>query len=275
MSVRAGLRQITPPIVASAWRTARRRGSRRPADWEYLGGDWVDDPGAGWNATGVVSAYRRKLPEFRRAIAAPSCIGVSTEAAIGTGVSAYHQNVALEYAYALARASARDRHVSVLDWGGGFGFMSFIIAELFPDLVVDFHVKDVPLVVAAARVEVPGVTFWEDHRCLDREFDLITASSSLQYEADWAATLGRLAAKTSFLLVNRFPITPEGASFVTRQHAYGTSYIGWIVNRDELLAAAHHAGLHLERELTEGWSAEIPGSPRPNEHRGYLFRRDR
>ena len=127
MRARAALHQIMPPIVVSA---LRRR--RRPAPkWEYVSEEWINDDGPGWDAEGVVDAYRRKLAVFREAIAAPSPIGVATEAGSGVGLSQYHQNEVLEYAYAVARA-ARDRdRISILDWGGGFGFMSFVVAELF------------------------------------------------------------------------------------------------------------------------------------------------
>ena len=140
MSVRAALHQITPPILMSWWRRLRRRlAGLPPHPWEYLGEEWVDGGGPGWDTEGVVAAYRAKLPLFQRAIEAPACIGVSTEAVSGIDANSYHQNVILEYAYAVARASAGRDRISILDWGGGFGFLSFVIAELFPDLTVEFY----------------------------------------------------------------------------------------------------------------------------------------
>ena len=60
-----------------------------------------------------------------------------------------------------------------------------------------------------------------------------------------------------------------------RQHAYGTSYPGWVFSTHELLAAADAAGLSLEAELLEGWSAEVRGCVphRVTKPRGYLFSR--
>jgi len=223
----------------------------------------------------VVDSYRRKLPEFRRAIAAPGCIGVPTEALLGTSPAQYDQNVLLEYAYAVARTSAGRDRISILDWGGGFGFLSFVVAELFPELTVDFHVKDVASVARAARDQVTDVTFWDDDTCLDRQFDLVTACGSLQYEPAWAATIARFGAAGDLVFLNRLPVALTTSSFVTRQHAYGTSYVGWVIGRTELLTAAAHAGLQFEREFVEGWSASIPRAPAPDEHRGFLFRRAR
>jgi putative methyltransferase (TIGR04325 family) len=266
MRARAVLQQITPPVVQSAW---RRR--RSPSTWEYVGEQWPADPGPGWDTQGVVDAYRRKLPEFRAAIAAPTGLGVSTEPVSGVTPAQYHQNVALEVAYAVARASDRRDHISVLDWGGGFGFLSFVIAELFPDLVVDYTVKDVPSVARAARELVPDVTFADDDACLDETFDLVIAASSLQYAPDWRAALTGLGRAARLLLVNRLPVTLDATSFVARQHAYATSYCGWTINRDDLVAAAAQHDLVLARELLEGWSAPVAGAPGTNEHRGFLF----
>ena len=271
MDPRASLKRVTPPIVLDGVREYRRRRSKALPDWTFLGHDWPEETGPGWNAVGVVDAYRRKLPTFRDAIAAPAPIGVTTEALSAPTADAYHQNVILEHAYAVARASAGRDRISVLDWGGGFGFLSFVIAELFPELEVDFHVCEVPLVVDAARPLVPMVTFWDDDACLDRSYDLVVAASSLQYERDWRARLGQFAGRSRWVLLSRLPTTPGPRSFVVGQRAYGTSYVGWVIARGELLAVAKGA-IRLEREMLEGWSAEIPGAPEINEHRGFLLR---
>jgi hypothetical protein len=59
-----------------------------------------------------------------------------------------------------------------------------------------------------------------------------------------------------------------------RANAYGyaTEYLGWVLNRDELLDAALDAGLELEREfvLQPGWL--IAGAPDEVSHAGFLFR---
>ena len=142
---------------------------------------------------------------------------------------------------------------------------------LFPDLEVEFHVRDVPRVVDAARALVPEVTFWDSDECLTRRFDLVTSSSSLQYARDWKATLSQLGRAGAFLFVSRLPVTPTAPTFATRQRAYGTSYIGWVFNRDELIAQADAAELEFVREFLEGFSAVIRDAPGSNEHRGFLF----
>ncbi len=144
MRARAVLHQLTPPVIQTAWR--RRRSA---STWEYVGEHWPDEPELGWDSQGVVDAYRRKLPEFRAAIAAPACIGRAnrTRPRLGAGAIPPERRARGRVRRRAGR-EGRD-HISVLDWGGGFGFLSFVIAELFPDLDVDYSVKDVPSVVHA------------------------------------------------------------------------------------------------------------------------------
>jgi putative methyltransferase (TIGR04325 family) len=132
-------------------------------------------------------------------------------------------------------------------------------------------VKEVPSTARAARDIVEGVTFWDDDSCLDRTYDLVSACGSFQYSPDWRAQLARLGGAARFFVLTRTPVAMTPSSFVVRQHAYGTSYVGWVFSRDELLGGADSAGLFLERELLEGWSANVPGAPARDEHRGYVF----
>ncbi len=184
MQGRAVLRGITPPFVATGVRRLRQRGSTQPA-WEYLGTEWVDDRRCRMERAG---GRRRVSPEVAEVSRCDRGARVhrrrDRSALLDCSPRQYDQNVVLEYAYAVARASAGRDHISILDWGGGFGFMSFVVRELFPDLDVDFHVKEVPPTAAAARELVDTVTFWDDDSCLDRPFDLVSACSSLQYERE-------------------------------------------------------------------------------------------
>ena len=270
MRGRAFLRGITPPYVASAARRVRAR--RQLPTWAYMGTAWVNEDGEeGWNAETVARHYANKLDAFRASIASPKCIGVPTEALAGFTPTQYNQNVALGYAHAVARAASGSRRISILDWGGGFGFMAFLVRELFPEVELDFHVKEVPATARAAREHVDTVTFWDDDTCLDREYDLVSACGSLQYSSDWRSVLTQLGSAGSFLYLSRTPVADTATSYVVRQHAYGTSYVSWVLSRTDLLAVAKAAGLTLERELLEGWSADVPGAPARDEARGYLF----
>jgi putative methyltransferase (TIGR04325 family) len=166
----------------------------------------------------------------------------------------------------------------VLDWGGGLGHYAVLARAVLPEVGLDWHCREVPSVARAGASVNPDVQFHVDDACLDRTYDLVLASSSLQYEQDWRALLGRLGrAASGRLLVTRLPIALGSRSFVVLQRAaaygYETEYLGWVVSRDELLEEASHAGLELERELLlDAWLSAAGAPEDPIGHRGFVFR---
>ena len=117
------------------------------------------------------------------------------------------------------------------------------------------------------------------HLCLERTYDLVVASDSLQYSPDHYATLAALAgAAAPWLFVAQLPTVRAAPSFVVLQrpdaYGYETEYLGWVVNRAELLRTARAAGLELEREFLAPGSIDVEDAPeRPAHLRSYLFRR--
>ena len=78
----------------------------------------------------------------------------------------------------------------MLDWGGGLGYYYFLARALLPDGVeLDYHCKDMPLICEYGRQALPEITFWDDERCLEHDYDLVLASSSLQYSEAWESDL--------------------------------------------------------------------------------------
>jgi hypothetical protein len=81
-----------------------------------------------------------------------------------------------------------------------------------------------------------------------------------------------------YLLVTRVPVALRSPSFVVLQRAYAygydTEYLGWVIDRDELVAVARAGGAELVRELVLPALLSADGAPEvPVEHRGFLFRR--
>ncbi len=105
------------------------------------------------------------------------------------------------------------------------------------------------------------------------------ASGSLQYSEDWCATLADLAEVMEvYTYITRLPLAREVPSFtvIQRAHAYGygTEYLGWVVNRNELLACAERASLELVQEfLLDAWLSAQGAPESPTGHGGFLFRR--
>ena len=293
------LKAITPPIVVIAVKGALRRvgliapkaegappeeqvaASREPPEFEVVP-EGFERAVSGWDGGTVAEAYAAKWPEWVAALEGSGPLGVYHEARAGEHLlrddMAAH-NMLLSFAYVLARAAHGRERVSVLDWGGGLGHYAVLGRAVLPEVELDWHCREVSSVAEAGARVNPDVTFHTGDGGLDRTYDLVLASSSLQYEPDWRALLRRLAAATGgLLLVTRLPIALEAPSFVVVQRAdvygYGTEYLGWVVSRAELLDAAVASGLELDRELLlDAWMSPAGAPEDPIGHRGFLFRR--
>ena len=227
----------------------------------------------------MIEAYRAKLPAFRAVLAGPGPIAVPTSASSSsTTPTVMDQSAVLAFAYSLVLAARARDAVSILDWGGGIGLLSLLARALLPaEVTVEFHCKELPLLCAYGREAMPDVRFHDNDSCLDRAYDLVVASSSLQYTERWEPLLARLAdATTRYLYLARVPVVVSNPSFVVLQRAYrqgfGTEYLSWVFNRDELLECARRANLELVREFLLGYKPRISGAPEQDETRGLLFR---
>ncbi|MEJ7787619.1 MAG: methyltransferase, TIGR04325 family [Solirubrobacteraceae bacterium] len=255
-------------------------------EWELAEEGWgaaraaEQQSGQGWDVTAVARSYARKWPEFREAIDGPGPLGVGHEVPDGVPMrrdDPLAQNTILAFGHVLARAARHKDSISVLDWGGALGHHYEIGRRLFDDLALDYHCRELPAVCEEGRRVAPDVEFHDTDDCLQQAYDLVMASGSLQYEDDWAGLLRRLAeAASPWLFVTRLPVAREHPTFAIRQraHAYGyeTEYVGWAVNRDELVATAREAGLELVREFVLLDPMPVAGAPEDPVHVGLLFR---
>ena len=249
-------------------------------EWEYVPEGWARRV-KGWDVPTVEAAYRRRWPEFVEAVRGSGTLGIAHEVPEGQAVVTHDpgwHNAVLTFGYVLARA-ARGDTVSVLDWGGGPGHYFVLARALIPEVRLDYHSRDLPRLAAFGRQVLPEAHFHDDDSCLDRTYDLVVASESLQYAPDVGATLARLGrAASPWLFLAQLPVAATADSFVVLQrpdaYGYATEYLGWVMNREELLERAVEAGLVLEREFIAPGAIEADGAPeRPVYLRSFLFRR--
>ena len=279
------VKALTPPIVLLGLRKLFPKkppppeAEPGPPEWEYVPEGWRR-PVPGWNAAGVLATYEAKWPAFARALEGSGPLGLNHEAPVEeierAGDVAAH-NLLVSFAYVLVLAAGGRDRVSLLDWGGGIGHYYAVARAALPDATIDYTCRDLPLLCARGRELFPEATFSDDDSCLERRYDLALASSSLQYSEDWRETLAGLARATAgYLYVTRVPLALRAPSFVVLQraqrHGYGTEYLGWVLNRDELLGAARGSGLRLVREFLLEARFAAEGAPEsPTAHGGFLF----
>ena len=267
-------RALAPPALLAALRATRER--FRPT-YEYVPQGWdragEDPPVRGWNSPGVVEGALRTWPAFVEAVSGSQPLAAFHEVAepedVSTGDPAAHHLV-MSYGYVVALAAGSRQRLSILDWGGGLGHYYLLTRALLPDTELDYHCRDTPAMVAEGSRILPQVAFHSDDRCLARDYDLVLASSSLQYSQDWEGQFRALArAADPWLFVTRLPVVSESAAFVVLQHArragYDTEYLGWVLNQRALMTEAEELRLELVREFYTGDSFEARGAPEPAE----------
>jgi putative methyltransferase (TIGR04325 family) len=257
----------------------RGRWAVDPIEWEYRPNGWPEgDPSIrGWNAESVVRTQLDRWPAFAASIAGAGPLGLAHEAASPGQADYGTHNTVVTFAYVLARAACGRSRISMLDWGGGIGHYYAYSRALLPEVALDYHCRDLPLLADGGRSIIPEAVFHStDETALSRSYDLVMASSSLHYARDWRGTLAKLASVAgSYVYVTRQPFVTVGPSFVVVQrptrHGYLTEYPGWFLNRDDFLAEARGLGLGLIREFLIAERPMVPKAPAQADYRGFLF----
>ena len=215
---KTAVKSLLPPLLLSAARSCRGRITQnKPAEWEYVPEGWAaqeDDPGlTGWDTRSVLEAYQGNWSSFLKEIQGSRPFGSPPG-----GTNLVRQTIVLSFAHALATAAHGRSHLSLLDWGGGFGHYFLISRALYPDLKIDYHCKDVPILAQGGRAVLPDVHFYDDETCLARTYDFVFASCSLNYSQDWPRVLALAGATANYLMVTRLPIV-EAAEFLRLRSA--------------------------------------------------------
>ncbi len=214
--------------MARAW-----RGGEPPAEWEYLPEGWrIRDPRVkGWNVDSIVETQRAKWPEVLRLTRGTGPLPMHLWAADLSKPIVPTTAVSMAYGYVLARAARQKDRISLLDWGGGTGHYKLISEALLPQVAIEYHCKDVPLLAKAGRELQPSV--------------------------------GRLPIVhhgASFTAIQR-----------PSRHGYVTEYVSWVLNRQEFLSHAEGLGMTLIREILVGEGPVIRGAPEQCQFVSFLF----
>ncbi len=268
------------PTKASALKALSAETGGRPV-LEFAPAGWktkLNRQGqSGWNQASVIAAEVTKWDEFCRNLELGGPLGFSNKHSdLSVVRDASFHNLHLTFGYVVALASIRKAEASVLEWGGGIGHYYVIAKALLPDVIFDYHIKEVPAMAEVGKILSPDVHWHADDACLRREYDLVMVNGSLQYIESWAKLLSDLARCVShggYFLLTRLPVVETVKGFVAVQRAYGAEMLHQQLNRTEVLRAVESTGLHFVRELVVGDRPNILGAPQQCELKGWLFRR--
>ena len=287
MTFKEVAKRCLPPIIVDGGRyllkgkgCLQEAGDRELPEWEYVLEDWrsKDSRIKGWNVESILKTQKAKWPEFQRSVQGNGPLGVAHEGSVPSNNDYAAHNSIMAYAYAIALAARKKDRISLLDWGGGIGHYYIIGKALLPEVTIDYHCKDLPLLCKGGRELLPEANFYEnEEECFARAYDLVLASSSLHYCEDWQRIAQRLALATrSYLYITRLPIIHKKASFVVVQrpyrYGYETEYLCWFLNREEFLTYISTLEMDLVREFLIQERPQVHEAPEQGEYRGFLFR---
>lgn len=268
---------IPPIVIKGAWFV---KNNFIKTTLEYAPAGWQtqlnNSRNKGWNVDSVIDTEKIKWANFCRNLKGARPLGFSHE---HTDLSEIRNpnfhNVHISYAYVLALAAHKKDRISVLDWGGALGHYYQVGRAVLPDVDIDFHVKEVPMMVQAGKMLNPDVGWYDDESCLDRDYDLIMITGSLPYIQDWAELLQRISDSVNeYLYVARLPIVEHGPSFLAIQRIYNSQMLHQQLNQTAFLEAVKKTGLALVREFVVGDRPYIKGAPEQCEIRGWLFKKE-
>ena len=280
MDVKEFIRLLTPPLFI---RLAKLLSSREKSfiEWEYIPEGWAyaktHSEVKGWNVQDVLETYKCKWPRFVAMVKGTGPLGVAHESALTTNADINSHNTIMAFAYAIALAAHRLDSLSMLDWGGGIGHYYLLAKTLLPNVRIDYHCKDVPVLAEYGAQLFPKQHFYTDKSWLEHTYDFVMASTSMHYTEDWQSLLAGLARVTQgYLYITRLPTVLQAPTFVfvQRPYAYGynTEYLSWCLNRASFLGEAEKSGLTLVREFVIAESPRIANAPEQCQYRGFLFR---
>ena len=229
----------------------------------------------GWNAPSVVNSQRVEWEAFINNLKRTGHLGFNyghTDLSENRNVS-FH-NAHITYGYVLVLAAHLKKCISILDYGGGLGHYYQIAKTLLPDVVFEFHCKEVPSIAEAGKLLNPEILWHIDDTCLERTYDLVMIDGSLQYMENWEEVLQKVStAVGGYLLLTSVPVVENADSFVAIQKAYDTRMLHWQFNKHALLQVIRNTGLSLMREFVIGEHPYIKNAPEQCEMCGWLFKR--
>jgi putative methyltransferase (TIGR04325 family) len=140
-------------------------------------------------------------------------------------------------------ACALKRRARVLDFGGGLGSDFRRVREMMPSdwsLVWEI-LETLPMAEAGRKyISEAGLRFFSDWQDAHGTYDLVLASSSIQYTSDPVLTFERLTSISSrYMIVTRLPLFRGPRDRLTVQRVspsyYDASYPAWFLGEEKWL----------------------------------------
>jgi putative methyltransferase (TIGR04325 family) len=259
------LQSITPSFLWNIGKDLKRRFFRSVDHYAYAPDGWSTRLRDGTTPEGYWTAH---LGRSRA-----ECEALIAHVRDGTDNDAVMTRIAFGDALKLMARDDR-RAISILDYGGGLGEDYWAGRALMPELIFDYHCKELPDLAAAGRTLSPDVHWHTDDACLEDHYDVVMFSSSLQYLPDWKEMIRRAAgAARRHLFISNMPMVRVVPTYVATGRSASVTNLHWLLNRDELVKAVDDAGFSVVQETAMGEYPDVADAPEQPSCAAILFER--
>jgi putative methyltransferase (TIGR04325 family) len=252
-----------------------------PIAWNWLrfrfGGfrvteTWPDLPASGWQnaAQEAAKAYDDGVRRMLEGLAIGTLPNEDLVTLPDYLVDLHHRIT--QFALIAAKVANRNKELELLDFGGGFGTHALVLKRLLPNLRVNYTVCDLPEFCEIGKKLNHTIHFISDLDQVNTGYQLVYASSSVQYIKGWRNLVANLCkVSKGYIFITRTPFIFNQPSFITVQKAYGTEYHGWVFNFHEFIEEWSKYGMRLNEVFINDRGIPVVSGGENNIHLGLLF----
>jgi len=266
MTAKRMLQSLTPPLLWKGLTILKQRLVPSRNGFSYAPKGWATPLPRGRDTADYWIAFIDKERSECKLLISRIQAGIALDGGEGVKHRAFGDVLAMA-------ARNRDR-IAVLDYGANLGDYYWLTRSLVPGVELDYHCKELLELAAAGQQLTPSATWHTDDSCLDRSYDLVMFSSSLQYVPDWQAVLGRAARSSAcYLFLSDVPTVRNVPTFAALERSAGMTNVHHQLNRTDILQTVASEGLQMVREFAMSPHPFIDGAPEQPTRVGWLFER--
>jgi putative methyltransferase (TIGR04325 family) len=268
------LKQFIPPIFVNFMRYLTQH--RNLYELEYSPDGWgaALKNSDGWNCKQAIEIENARWASYCETLLGTGPLAFMHEHVNPTEMHESFHNRNITLAYVLALSALGKKTIKILDYGGSLGHSYLFAKAVLPGIHVEFHCKDVPMLVHEGEKLIPAIQWYSDDTCLKNKYDLVIINGVLGYINNWQDFLTEVVpAVSGYLYLGHLPLVNDHQGFVAIQRRYGSEMLHEQFNRKTILLWMEKLGLSLVREFLTGVRPLIKNAPEQCELITFLFRK--
>lgn len=152
----------------------------------------------------------------------------------------------LSLIFVIKKILKNKKKIKILDYGGGFGIVYYILKESFKKNIkfIHYSILEIPSVCKFAKKLNPKISFVSDFNQAIK-YNLLYSSSALQYAISWKKTIINFTNTNSDFIFLADTFVGDVPTYVSLQNYYGNKIPHWFINFNELNELFRNNGYKL------------------------------